>query len=113
MRAQSVFSLALVAFATTSYASPEPLADDVKNAIVAAEKDINKLTARQVEDYASLAALVASTHTSDKRQSEDDLNAILTANAGMISHPYPSPHKHLLNSLQQIMPETQISLLTL
>lgn len=81
MRSQSLFSLALVAFATTAYSIPEPLADDVKAAIVAAGKDFNPLTARQADDYASLAALVASTHTSDKRQSSDDLNAILAANA--------------------------------
>lgn len=87
MRSQSIFSLALVAFATTAYAIPEPLAEDVRVAIIEAGKQLTTLSAREADDYASLAALVASTHTSDKRQSEDDLNAILAANAVSTIHP--------------------------
>jgi len=81
MLSHTLLTLALAALTATTNAtpSPEPIPEDVHIAIVAASENLASLTDRQVDEYASLAALVAGTHA-EKRQdatSADDLNAIL------------------------------------
>jgi hypothetical protein len=56
MRTQSIFSLALVAFATTLLAAPVDLIEDVKAATMAIGQDFNQLSAREVEGLVDLAA---------------------------------------------------------
>ena len=62
MRTQSIFSLALVAFASTILAAPIELNEDVKAAIVAVGKDFDQLTAREVDGLVALAAGSESSH---------------------------------------------------
>lgn len=72
----SLFSFALVAIASTSYAAPimdRAIADIFRVGITEAGKDFNKLSARDAEDFVSLAAAAAASHQSTER-SEDDMN---------------------------------------
>jgi hypothetical protein len=86
MRSQYLFSLALVAFATTSLAAPitttlverEPFPEDIKAAKIAPGKDFEELSERDADDYSTLAVAEAShsqTHNSKKRDAKDPATA--------------------------------------
>ncbi|KAH8778108.1 hypothetical protein BGZ57DRAFT_1016030 [Hyaloscypha finlandica] len=62
MRTHSVFSLALVAFATTILTAPITFSEDVKATIVAVGQDFDQLTAREVGGLVALAAGAESSH---------------------------------------------------
>jgi hypothetical protein len=92
MRSQYLFSLALVAFATTSLAAPitttlverEPFPEDIKAAKVAPGKDFEELSERDADDYSTLAVAEAShsqTHNSKKRDANDPATLLAAAKA--------------------------------
>ncbi|PMD56041.1 uncharacterized protein K444DRAFT_633133 [Hyaloscypha bicolor E] len=62
MRTQPVFSLALVAFATTILTAPIKFSEDAKATIVAVGQDFGQLTAREVGGLVALAAGAESSH---------------------------------------------------
>lgn len=97
MHSQSILALALATFASTSLAGrshiaarnelsqrePEPIPEDIRAAIVMAGKDFNQLTARQVEDAASLLARLPAGHGAEKRvDTAASLLALLPAGHG-------------------------------
>lgn len=62
MRTQSVFSIALVAYASTILAGPIEFNRDVKAAIVAIGLEFDQLTTREVDGLVALAAGAESSH---------------------------------------------------
>lgn len=93
MHSHSILALALAAFASTSLAGrsyiaarnelsqrePEPIPEDVRAAIVMAGKEFDQLTARQVEDAASLLALLPAGHGAQKREPVDTAASLLAS----------------------------------
>jgi hypothetical protein len=88
MRSQTIISLALIAFTTSSFAAAastyslakrEPYPEDVRAAIVAVGEDFAHIDARESDDVATLLAAADANHNSQKRAEADDVETLLAA----------------------------------